>query len=91
MLSEIALGSESGALPIPNENDSGCANPGTVDSTGHTPQKCVGYKLESEQVAAGASSTSRSLKIWIDEALVTDEITNQKLSLKLYIVSEVGS
>ena len=47
------------------------------------------YRIDTGTLEAGASSTTKSLRIWIDEDLVADEITNGTLNLQLYVVSEV--
>ncbi len=47
------------------------------------------YQIDSGTLEAGASSTTKNLRIWIDEDLVADEIENDNLNLQLYIVSEV--
>ena len=47
------------------------------------------YQIDSGDLAAGASGTTKSLRVWIDEDLVADEINNGNLNLQLYVVSEV--
>ena len=91
-LTEIVTATETGALAIPT-GETGCSVKGDPDvdlSGGFEPRKCVGYKLESGALVAGASANTRTLRVWVDESSVTDEITEKKLSLRLYIVSEVA-
>ena len=47
------------------------------------------YQIDSGTLEAGASSTTKNLRIWIDEDLVADEIEGAALNLNLYIVGEV--
>ncbi len=47
------------------------------------------YQIDSGTITAGQSGTSKSLRIWIDEDLIPDEINNGNLSLSLLIVGEV--
>ena len=48
------------------------------------------YQIDTGSLAAAASSTTtKTLRIWIDEDLVADEINNGNLNLQLYVVSEV--
>lgn len=47
------------------------------------------YKISNGTLAAGASGTTQYLRIWLDESLISDEISNATLNLQLYVVSEV--
>lgn len=47
------------------------------------------YQIDTGSLAAAANSTTKTLRIWIDEDLVADEINNGNLNLQLYVVSEV--
>lgn len=47
------------------------------------------YRIDTGNLNAGASGTTKYIRIWIDEELVADEISNGKLNLQLYVVSEV--
>lgn len=49
----------------------------------------VGYKLSTATINAGASGSANSLRIWVDEDLLTADLSNAKVSLGLCIVSEV--
>ena len=70
-------------ITISSTDDSGC----TSTSDG----KCKGYKIDSGTLQTGdTGKVTKSVKVWIDESLVTDEIESKTLSLKLYIVSEVA-
>lgn len=48
------------------------------------------YRIDTGSLGAGASGTTKYLRIWIDEDLVADEINNGNLNLQLYVVSEVN-
>lgn len=48
------------------------------------------YRLTTGTVPAGGTGTSGSIRIWIDEDLIADEITGQVLDLQLQIVAEVN-
>lgn len=47
------------------------------------------YRIDTGNLNAGASGTTKYIRIWIDEELAADEISNGKLNLQLYVVSEV--
>lgn len=47
------------------------------------------YLIDSGTIAAGRTDPSKSLRIWIDESLLSSEIDAGDLNLQLYIVSEV--
>lgn len=47
------------------------------------------YLIDSGTIAAGSTDPSKSLRIWIDENLLSSEIDAGNLNLQLYIVSEV--
>ncbi len=50
----------------------------------------VGYKLATTTVNAGENGTTNTLRIWVDEDLLTTDVTNTKVSLGLSFVSEVN-
>ena len=47
------------------------------------------YLIDSGTIEAGGTASSKSLRIWIDESLLSSEIESGNLNLQLYIVSEV--
>ena len=47
------------------------------------------YLIDSGKIEAGGTAPSKSLRIWIDESLLSSEIEGGNLNLQLYIVSEV--
>ena len=47
------------------------------------------YLIDSGTIAARSTGPSKSLRIWIDESLLSSEIDAGDLNLQLYIVSEV--
>lgn len=47
------------------------------------------YLIDSGKIEAGRTAPSKSLRIWIDESLLSSEIDAGNLNLQLYIVSEV--
>ena len=47
------------------------------------------YRITTGTVTAGQTGTSGSIRVWIDEDLIDDEIENQLLNLQLQIVAEV--
>ena len=47
------------------------------------------FKISSGSLTAGASGSTNYIRIWVDEDLITDEITNVTVSLSMYIISEV--
>ena len=47
------------------------------------------YLIDSGTIAAKSTDPSKSLRIWIDESLLSSEIDAGDLNLQLYIVSEV--
>ena len=47
------------------------------------------YRIDTGNLNAGASGTTKYIRIWIDEDLVADEINNGNLNLQLYVVSKV--
>lgn len=47
------------------------------------------YLIDSGTIAAKSTDPSKSLRIWIDESLLSSEIEGGNLNLQLYIVSEV--
>ena len=47
------------------------------------------FKINSGSLAAGATGSTNYIRIWVDEDLVTDELTDVTLSLNMYIISEV--
>ena len=48
------------------------------------------YLIDSGTIAARSTDPSKSLRIWIDESLLSSEIDAGNLNLQLYIVSEVN-
>lgn len=48
------------------------------------------YKVEESTVAAGSTTTSKTLTVWVDEESINTELSSAKLDLKLYLVSEVN-
>ena len=58
--------------------------PDTINENGATY-----YRIDTGSLDAGATGTTKNLRIWIDEDLVADEINNGNLNLQLYVVSEV--
>ena len=62
-----------------------------VDQTSiQTDNSQTAYLIDSETIAAGSTDPSKSLRIWIDESLLSSEIESGNLNLQLYIVSEVN-
>lgn len=49
----------------------------------------IGYKLTDSTLNAGESGSANSLRIWVDEDLLTTDLSNVQVSLGLCIVSEV--
>lgn len=47
------------------------------------------FKIGSGDLAAGASGTTNYVRVWVDEDLITNEISEVKVSLNMYIISEV--
>ena len=47
------------------------------------------YQIDTGTIASGQTGTSKSLRLWLDEDLVPDEIAGENLKLNLYIVGEV--
>ncbi len=47
------------------------------------------YKIDTGNVEAKNKTTSKYLRVWVDEDGLTEEIEAGKLELKLYLVSEV--
>lgn len=47
------------------------------------------YKINSGNLAAGASGTTNYIRLWVDEDLIADDISSVTVSLNMYIVSEV--
>lgn len=56
----------------------------TFTENGHTY-----FKISSGDLAAGASGTTNYVRVWVDEDLITDEISEVTVSLSMYIISEV--
>jgi len=50
----------------------------------------VGYKLTTTTLDAGATGSANTLRVWVDEDLLTTDLTGVKVSLGLCIVSEVN-
>lgn len=48
------------------------------------------FKINSGELDAGASGTTNYIRVWVDEDLLTEEITNVTVSLNMYIISEVN-
>lgn len=48
------------------------------------------FKINSGTLAAGASGSTNYIRVWVDEDLINDEISNTTVSLSMYIVSEVN-
>lgn len=48
------------------------------------------YKISSGTLAAGASGSTNYLRLWVDEDLVTDEISDVAVNINMYIVTEVN-
>ena len=47
------------------------------------------FKIDSGSVAAGASGTTKYIRVWVDEDLIADELKDITVSLNMYIISEV--
>ena len=47
------------------------------------------FKIDSGSLDAGASGTTKYLRIWVDEDTITDEIDSVAVSLSMYVISEV--
>ena len=47
------------------------------------------YKIGGGTIEAGQTDDAKTLKLWVSEALITDELDDQ-LTLGLYVVSEVN-
>lgn len=47
------------------------------------------FQIDSGNLAAGANGATKYVRVWIDEDSITSEITNKKVDLNMYIVSEV--
>lgn len=47
------------------------------------------FQIDSGTLAAGASGSTKYVRVWIDEDSITSEITGKKVDLNMYIVSEV--
>lgn len=47
------------------------------------------FQIDSGTLAAGASGSTKYVRVWIDEDSISDEITDKKVDLSMYIVSEV--
>lgn len=47
------------------------------------------YKIKSGDLAAKTSGSTQYLRVWLDEDAINGDISNKKLSLNLYIISEV--
>lgn len=47
------------------------------------------YQIKSDTLASGATSPTQYIRVWVDEDLLSNELENAKVSLSLYIVSEV--
>lgn len=63
---------------------------GASDATKKFTENGVTYfKIDEGLLAAGASSNTKNLRLWIDEDLLTSEISGAKLNISLYIISEV--
>ena len=61
-----------------------------VDQTSiQTDNSQTAYLIDSGTIEAGGTASSKSLRIWIDESLLSSEIESGNLNLQLYIVSEV--
>ena len=61
-----------------------------VDQTSiQTDNSQTAYLIDSGTIEAGGTASSKSLRIWIDESLLSSEIESGNLNLHLYIVSEV--
>lgn len=49
----------------------------------------TGYLIDSGSIAAGGTGSTKYLRIWIDESLLSSEVESGNVDLQLYIVSEV--
>ncbi len=47
------------------------------------------YRVDTGDIAAGATGATKYMRIWIDESLADDTIDGASLDLQLYVVSEV--
>lgn len=47
------------------------------------------YKINSGDLAAKASGSTQYVRVWLDEDSIDGDISNKKVSLNLYIISEV--
>ena len=47
------------------------------------------FQIDTGTLAAGANGTTKYVRVWVDEDSITGEITNKKVDLNMYIVSEV--
>lgn len=66
------------------------SNIGSTDSTKKFTEGGITYfKIDSGILAAKASSDTKSLRLWIDDSLLTGELSGSTFHIGLYIVSEV--
>lgn len=47
------------------------------------------YEIGSGSVNAGASDATKYVRVWVDEDSITGEVSDKKVDLSIYIVSEV--
>lgn len=47
------------------------------------------FQIDTGTLAAGASDTTKYIRVWVDEDSLTDELSGRKVDLNMYIVSEV--
>ena len=47
------------------------------------------YRINNGTIAAGASGSTNYLRLWVDEDLVADDLTNVQVDISMYIVTEV--
>ena len=59
-------------------------------ATVQTDNNQTAYLIDSGTIEAGGTAPSKSLRIWIDETLLSSEIESGNVNLQLYIVSEVN-
>ncbi len=52
-------------------------------------QNKIAYKIDEGTLEVGKSSNTKKLHVWVDEDALGDEVNGQKVSLNLYVVSEV--
>lgn len=66
------------------------SNIGSTDSSKKFTESGITYfKIDGGTLAANKSSNTKNLRLWIDDSLLTEELSEAKLNISLYIVSEV--